>query len=165
MSRMGMCAGTGQRRVLAVALSIALALVSGSFMMKMDSPGEARAATENTLTEVFDVSSDELVSWLESHEEDDYYLGTPYRPYDWRSPNGDINGYGANSDGVSAGMNCTGFVWHAICAAHGFKDGIGSKVPAMTGWAELIAKNELVSYTYESKKDLLAGGKLKKGEA
>lgn len=37
----------------------------------------------------FGISRAKIVAELEAHENDDYYLGTPYAGGDWQSPNGD----------------------------------------------------------------------------
>ncbi len=125
---------------------------------------QAYGAGSNTLEDIYGVSRMELVNWLTSHENDSYYLGTPYKPYDWRSPRGDINGYGIHSDGKSAGMNCTGFVWHALCAAHGWRDDIAQRLPALQGWANAITAHGLETYRFSSKQAMLDSGILEKGD-
>ena len=57
----------------------------------------------------FGVSRAKIVAELEAHENDDYYLGTPYKGGDWQSPNGDPS----YNDGTP-GMNCTGFVSYVL---------------------------------------------------
>ena len=56
----------------------------------------------------YGVTRDAIVSHLESHEHDSFYLGTPYEAGDWQSPNGDTSYNGR------AGMNCTGFVSYVL---------------------------------------------------
>ena len=63
----------------------------------------------NDMTQ-YGVTRAKIVSHLESHEHDDFYLGTPYQGGDWQSPNGDTSYNG------SAGMNCTGFVSYVLRA-------------------------------------------------
>lgn len=116
------------------------------------------------MTDAYGVTRGELVSWLKSHESDSYYLTTPYIGGDWRSPNGDINGWGEDSDGVTAGMNCTGFVWHALCAAHGWKDDIASKLPGMSYWLAAVREHNIENYCFDTKAEMLASGVLEKGD-
>lgn len=116
---------------------------------------------------------DSLRSWLGSHEEDDYYLGTPYPEQvvngvpqyilgrsgdcDNRNPNGDCGEIHGNDDyaGVAM-MNCTGFVWHALWKASGlsYTDGI-NRIPAWGGigagsWKSFIQNNGLEYMTVKS---------------
>ena len=112
----------------------------------------------------FGVTRGELVSWLSSHASDDYYLGTPFRQYDWRSPKGDINQWGSDSDGKTAAMNSTGFVWHALCTANNWEDDISSELPCFTGWNTVVASKSLETYTYDTKEEMLASGVLEKGD-
>ncbi|MCL2818881.1 MAG: hypothetical protein FWD41_04070, partial [Actinomycetia bacterium] len=97
-------------------------------------PRPAQAIGTRTIAEVTGVTRSGLVSWLESHRFDTYYVATPYIGGDWRSPTGDPSFNG------SPGMNCTGFVWHAYTAAG------ASGVPAMTGWITWINAYDLEHY-------------------
>ena len=114
-----------------------------------------------------------LRSWLGSHENDNYYLGTPYPERvvngipqyilgrsgdcDNRNPNGDCGEIHGNDDyaGVPM-MNCTGFVWHALWKASGlsYTDGI-NRIPAWGGigagaWKNFIQNNGLEYMTVKS---------------
>lgn len=129
-----------------------------------DSTFTTVATGQSTMMDVYGVSRAELVSWLESHEQDTYYLTTPYAAADSRSPNGDINDYGADSDGTKAGMNCTGFVWHALCAAHGWRDDIATKLPALSGWVNAMRTKNLETRDFKTKQEMLASGYLEKGD-
>ena len=82
-----------------------------------ESVAAASQGAARTLADVLSMDYGKYITWLKSHENDSYYLTTPYMPSAWRSPNGAINQYGYASDGVSAGMNCTGFIWHALYMA------------------------------------------------
>lgn len=144
----------------ASALALALALTLALFAF----PDRAQASGSRTISDVYGVDRNELVTWLESHENDSYYIGTPYVPDDCRSPNGDINSWGEDSDGKTPGMNCTGFVWHALCAAHGNRDDIQNRLPALTGWYTAIINNDLENYTFDSKEEMLQSGVLEKGD-
>lgn len=156
--------------MLAIALIFALAAFPlGRALAKPDAAAnrsflpQSFAAT-NTMTDVYGVTRSELVSWLKSHESDSYYLTTPYIGGDWRSPNGDINGWGEDSDGMTAGMNCTGFVWHALCAAHGWKDDIANKLPGMSYWLAAVREHNIENYCFDTKAEMLASGVLEKGD-
>lgn len=89
------------------------------------------------LTDVLGVERENVLNWLGQHVNDDYYLGTPYVPADWRSPNGDTSFNGA------PGMNCTGFVWHVLRSA-----GANENTPGIQGWVSLIANNRMEYVTY-----------------
>ena len=115
-------------------------------------PRPAQAIGTRTIAEVTGVTRSGLVSWLESHRFDTYYVATPYIGGDWRSPTGDPSFNG------SPGMNCTGFVWHAYTAAG------ASGVPAMTGWITWINAYDLEHYPFYSKAEMLASGVLERGD-
>ena len=55
------------------------------------------------------VTRESIVRELEAHEDDNYYLGTPYAGGDAQSPNGDTS---YNSGTV--GMNCAGFGYYTL---------------------------------------------------
>lgn len=115
-------------------------------------PSTATALGSRTIAEVTGVTRSGLISWLNSHRFDSYYLGTPYVGGDFRSPNGDPSFNG------SVGMNCTGFVWHAFTAAG------ASGIPGIIGWLDFIQWNDLEHYHYYSKAEMLASGILEKGD-
>ena len=115
-------------------------------------PLQAGAAGSRTLAQVTGVTRTGLVNWLESHRTDGYYIGTPYVGGDWRSPNGDISFNGA------AGMNCTGFVWHAYTKAG------ASGIPGIEGWLDFILNNDLEHYNFATKSEMLSSGILEKGD-
>ena len=50
-----------------------------------------------------------IVQELEAHEDDNYYLGTPYAGGDAQSPNGD-----ASYNSGTVGMNCAGFISYVL---------------------------------------------------
>ena len=105
-----------------------------------------------TLADASGLSREGLLWWLGSHVSDNYYLSTPYNPgwipnsgmsADYRNPNGDCEGaYGvADKPGVP-GMNCTGFVWHALTMAG------GSNIPALSGWVTYLRTHDVQYRTY-----------------
>lgn len=96
-----------------------------------------------TLEDVLGVNRGDLLAWLGSHVNDNYYLGTAYGYGDNRNPNGDTAGYGYRDKVGVAAMNCTGFVWHALKKA-----GANSKTPAISGWYTLLVNNKMEYRTY-----------------
>ena len=55
------------------------------------------------------VTRESIVRELEAHEDDNYYLGTPYAGGDAQSPNGD-----ASYNSGAVGMNCAGFISYVL---------------------------------------------------
>ena len=125
----------------------------------------------------FGVSRAKIVAELEAHENDDYYLGTPYAGGDWQSPNGDP----AYNDGVP-GMNCTGFVSYVLRKVGLDTDtviaqmyikgetnvtGSGRPYDIMCGasnFMNLIQNAHLTAYSFRDKEQLLASGQAEKGD-
>ena len=129
----------------------------------------------NDMTQ-YGVTRAKIVSHLESHEHDDFYLGTPYQGGDWQSPNGDTSYNG------SAGMNCTGFVSYVLRACGlntatfleqlsitGSTIWAGSGLPydLMSGasnYLNAVQNGDIAAYTFEDKNELLASGLAQKGD-
>ena len=125
----------------------------------------------------FGISRAKIVAELEAHENDDYYLGTPYAGGDWQSPNGDPS----YNDGTP-GMNCTGFVSYVLRKVGLDTDtfiaqmyikgqtnvtGSGRPYDVMCGasnFMNLIQNADLVSYSFKDKQQLLASGQAEKGD-
>ena len=125
-----------------------------------------------TIADVLGMDGAAYIEWLESHESDDYYIGTPYCPGwvdgmsgDYRNPNGDCQGaYGeADRPGV-AGMNCTGFVWHALYKPTLASGGNTSMIPAISGWVTFYRNYNIRRYYFSSKAEMLNSGVLEKGD-
>lgn len=133
-------------------------LVATMMLFAIIPPARAMAAGTKTISDVTRVTRQGLIDWLTSHESDAYYLTTPYKPYDWRSPNGDPNNYG-DAD-WTPGMNCTGFVWHTLTKAG------GSGVPALSNprWWTWIVNNDIEHYDFVTKEEMLSSGILEKGD-
>ncbi len=129
----------------------------------------------NDMTQ-YGVTRAKIVSHLESHEHDDFYLGTPYQGGDWQSPNGDTSYNG------SAGMNCTGFVSYVLRAC-GLDTGTFLEQLSITGstiWAgsglpydlmsgasnylNAVQNGDIAAYTFRDKSELLASGLAQKGD-
>lgn len=121
-----------------------LELLSGDVVGTVYNPGG------NTVTDVSGVTRTALLRWLGDHVNDNYYLGTPYVGMDNRNPNGDPN-YDFQGGVVvgQPGMNCTGFVWHALTAAATmYGDGITTPVPGLKGWVSYLRDNHVEYKTY-----------------
>ena len=129
----------------------------------------------NDMTQ-YGVTRAKIVSHLEAHEHDDFYLGTPYQGGDWQSPNGDTSYNG------SAGMNCTGFVSYVLRAC-GLNTGTFLEQLSLTGstiWAgsglpydlmsgasnylNAVQNGDIAAYTFRDKSELLASGLAQKGD-
>lgn len=127
---------------------------------------------------VLNVSRKRLVEWLWSHENDGYYVGTPYSSGFSIStctyPNG-----APRWDGF-VGMNCTGMVVHGYSMAGGIGDlgaigavqsyspwlggpGGGSYINAWR-WYGYAVERGAEMYTFDSVASMLASGKAEKGD-
>ena len=117
-------------------------------------------------------------SVLSQHENDEYYLTTPYGNKGPHGEGGAINTWDCwkpkGEYGSGAYMNCTGFVVAVLraCGAntsiignYTAKDGynIGNEANAYN-WEEYCRDNNAVSYTFSSKEQMLASGILEKGD-
>ena len=120
----------------------------------------------------YGVTRQSIVRELEAHENDDYYLGTPYEGGDAQSPNGDTSYNG------HAGLNCGGFVSYVLRKAGLDADAVMAKIqsiPGGTNWfgsglpydilagasnyMTLIEASDLTGYAFETKQELLASGR------
>ena len=117
-------------------------------------------------------------SVLSQHENDEYYLTTPYGS---KGPHGEDGAIGTwdcwkpkGEYGSGAYMNCTGFVV-AVLRACGANTSIIGNYTAKDGynrgneanaykWEEYCRDNNAVSYTFSSKEQMLASGILEKGD-
>lgn len=109
-----------------------------------------------------------VTRWLNSHRNDNYYLGTHYPGDQWgnfvpgrnggtdrRNPNGDCGGQNGFDDFAGqAMMNCTGFVWHVLYKASGmgYQDA-WNRIPAWGGvgagnWRDFLRNNRVEYRTY-----------------
>lgn len=132
-----------------------------------------------TIDEVLGTSREKIVAWLSSHEEDDYYLGTPYwNGNGWTEenctkPNGEY--------GSSGQMNCTGFVAHVF-----LKSGASeTKMHNMITWTQnnteynsagggyinasywywyVMNNSHIKSYEFDTIKEALNSGLMQKGD-
>ena len=117
-------------------------------------------------------------SVLSQHENDEYYLTTPYGN---KGPHGEGGAFDTwdcwkpkGEYGSGAYMNCTGFVV-AVLRACGANTSIIGNYTAKDGynrgneanaykWEEYCRDNNAVSYTFSSKEQMLASGILEKGD-
>ena len=123
------------------------------------------------------VTRESIVRELEAHENDDFYLGTPYEGGDAQSPNGDT-GYNGH-----AGLNCGGFVSYVLRAAGLDAEKameIMQEVPGTTNWfgsgkpydilagasnyMNLIKNYDISAYAFRTKQELLNSGLAEKGD-
>lgn len=138
--------------------------------VKADLEGGSRYLTD------YGVTRDAIVNELSAHEHDNYYLGTTYAGGDVQSPNGDTSYNG------TAGMNCGGFVGYVLrkvglnCSAAidlikstGDDLWFGSGKPydllaGASNYYQLAKAAGLTCYVYNTKAEMLADGKLEKGD-
>lgn len=124
----------------------------------------------------YGVTRKAIVDELSAHEHDSYYLGTPYAGGDVQSPNGDTSYNG------SAGMNCGGFVGYVLRKAGlnssqvinlikstGDANYFGSGKPydilaGASNYYVMAKAAGLTCYVYNTKAEMLADGKLEKGD-
>ncbi len=99
------------------------------------------------------------LKWLTERETTAYYLGTPYDS-DWNAtkPNGDT------PPTEEPGLNCTGFVWHALYIPTKNCFGKAELIPELRGWYSFYTENDLKRYSFKTKEDMLNSGILQKGD-
>ena len=122
------------------------------------------------------VTRESIVRELEAHEDDNYYLGTPYAGGDAQSPNGDTS---YNSGTV--GMNCAGFISYVLRRAgldaettmeimHRTPvNQYGSGLPydwlaGASNYKNLIENGNISAYAFRTKQELLSSGLAEKGD-
>ena len=121
------------------------------------------------------VTRESIVRELEAHEDDNYYLGTPYEGGDAQSPNGDTSYNG------HAGLNCAGFVSYVLRKAGLDAETVmevmhqtpvnqyGSGLPydwlaGASNYKNLIENGNLTTYAFRTKQELLSSGLAEKGD-
>ena len=122
------------------------------------------------------VTRESIVRELEAHEDDNYYLGTPYAGGDAQSPNGDTS---YNSGTV--GMNCAGFISYVLRKAgldaettmeimHQTPvNQYGSGLPydwlaGASNYKNLVENGNISAYAFRTKQELLSSGLAEKGD-
>ena len=122
------------------------------------------------------VTREAIVRELESHEDDDFYLGTKYVGGDAQSPNGDTS-YNSGA----AGMNCAGFISYVLRKAgldaettmeimHRTPvNQYGSGLPydwlaGASNYKNLIENGNISAYAFRTKQELLSSGLAEKGD-
>ena len=123
----------------------------------------------------YGVTRQSIVRELEAHEDDNYYLGTPYEGGDAQSPNGDTSYNG------HAGLNCAGFVSYVLRKAGLDAETVmevmhqtpvnqyGSGLPydwlaGASNYKNLIENGNLTAYAFRTKQELLSSGLAEKGD-
>ena len=122
------------------------------------------------------VTRESIVQELEAHEDDNYYLGTPYAGGDAQSPNGD-----ASYNSGAVGMNCAGFISYVLRKAgldaettmeimHRTPvNQYGSGLPydwlaGASNYKNLIENGNISAYAFRTKQELLSSGLAEKGD-
>ena len=122
------------------------------------------------------VTRQAIVRELEAHEDDNYYLGTPYAGGDAQSPNGD-----ASYNSGTVGMNCAGFISYVLRKAgldaettmeimHQTPvNQYGSGLPydwlaGASNYKNLIENGNISAYAFRTKQELLSSGLAEKGD-
>lgn len=122
------------------------------------------------------VTRQAIVRELEAHEDDNYYLGTPYAGGDAQSPNGDTS-YNSGA----AGMNCAGFISYVLRKAgldaettmeimHRTPvNQYGSGLPydwlaGASNYKNLVENGNISAYAFRTKQELLSSGLAEKGD-
>ena len=122
------------------------------------------------------VTRQAIVRELESHEDDDFYLGTKYVGGDAQSPNGDTS-YNSGT----AGMNCAGFISYVLRKAGLDAETtmeimhqtpvsqFGSGLPydwlaGASNYKNLIENGNISAYAFRTKQELLFSGLAEKGD-
>ena len=141
----------------AIAPTVAYAAESGAWF---DNPDGTRY-----IGDVVGVTREQVVAELEAHEHDSFYLGTPYLGLgdtgDMPRPNGDHGSY-------RAGMQCTGFVCYVMAAAGGSPYAALSTNGAnwwnTNVWERICESQDVISYRFDTKEELLASGLAQRGD-
>ena len=124
----------------------------------------------------YGVTRQSIVRELEAHEDDNYYLGTPYEGGDAQSPNGD-----ASYNSGAVGMNCAGFISYVLRKAgldaettmeimHRTPvNQYGSGLPydwlaGASNYKNLIENGNISAYAFRTKQELLSSGLAEKGD-
>ncbi|MBQ1436708.1 MAG: hypothetical protein IIZ07_02095, partial [Ruminococcus sp.] len=108
------------------------------------------------------------MNWMKSHENDNYYLGTPYVAYDHRNPRGDCGGaHGELDIPGQAALNCTGFVWHVLYKAAVLSGASRSQInslPVMGNVTPTWSRLGVYRVYFRTKEEALRSGILEKGD-
>ena len=181
------------KRILALLMAVTLICSALPFsvsadeieMVEMDTPvlyaqdsfGALKSEVEggtNYMTS-YGVTRQSIVRELEAHEDDNYYLGTPYEGGDAQSPNGDTSYNG------HARLNCAGFVSYVLRKAGLDAETVmevmhqtpvnqyGSGLPydwlaGASNYKNLIENGNLTAYAFRTKQELLSSGLAEKGD-
>ncbi|MGM0124099.1 hypothetical protein IGI37_001473 [Enterococcus sp. AZ194] len=132
---------------------------------------KAAVRDKKTAASYMGTSRAKIVNELSQHQNDRFYLGTPYKGLGasgysnaerFMVPRGAPNKYGV-------GMNCTGFVAYVVKKSGANMKSITNVANAYGGianaynWRDALTKNTM-HYSFNSVSDLLKSGKAKKGD-
>lgn len=120
------------------------------------------------LSQLLGVTREDVVAELEAHENDSYYIGTPYLGLgdtgDLPRPNGDHGSY-------APGMQCNGFVCYVLNKVGGTpyqtfvnRDGQRGGWASLVNWYAAARDNDVISYRFDTKEELLSSGLAHKGD-
>ena len=159
-------------RTLFVNITLLSIIVLAAVFLGVVKTTMAAPTSTNYINDYFGFSRSDLVSYLESHENDDYFIGTPY----YSSPDVSAWPNGAPGPNGEKYMNCTGFVWYVMNAIATQNHSI---IPCSAirrnpdtyyspTWAEFqnssTVQGNVVYYDFSSKEEMLASGILEKGD-
>lgn len=159
------------KRVIPAVLAITAVCSFGFTASAMQFPENGDQGPGRTIDQVIGCTRN-ITEYLKTHENDDFYLGTPYNGdfsadrYVSYSPNGDV------WPGHSPGLNCTGFVAHTLASCGGdlsiiennnTYQGTGGFINA-SNWNYFVRENSITSYRFDSVQGLLDSGLARKGD-
>ena len=154
------------KRIISIVLMIVMVLSVNTLSAIDVSAAKAGDSFKGrTVCEALGMDGAAYMNWLLSHEYDNYYLGTPYRPYDHRNPNGDCKGaYGTLDIKGQPGMNCMGFVWHVLYKATSFSNGNQTAVNKSMGRLSFYRGLNITRRYFANKQEMLDSGYAEKGD-
>lgn len=153
------------KRIAAIVLITALLLCTTPFSVEASAASAGDYIKGQTVCEALKMDGAAYMNWLLSHEHDDYYLGTPYRAYDHRNPNGDCKGANGYLDiAGQPGMNCMGFVWHVLRKATEFSGGDVDRADLSMLRLTFYRGLNITRRYFPNKQAMLDSGHLEKGD-
>lgn len=153
------------KKMTALVLTAALMLSASVLSTGVSAASAGADIKGNTVSQALKMDGAAYMNWLLCHEHDNYYLGTPYEPWDRRNPNGDCkgaNGY-LDEEGVP-GMNCMGFVWHVLYKATVFSGGSVDDVELAMSRLGFYRGLNITRRYFANKQAMLKSGYLEKGD-
>lgn len=154
------------KRIIVAALTVVMVIsVNNLSAIDVSAAKAGDSFKGKTVCEALGMDGAAYMNWLLSHEHDNYYLGTPYRPYDHRNPIGDCKGaYGTLDIKGQPGMNCMGFVWHVLYKATSFSNGNQTAVNKSMGRLSFYRGLNITRRYFANKQEMLDSGYAEKGD-